>query len=75
MNQWNKIFKKYGKVFTKIQEDLPKIVKIFKRNNIKTVLDLGCGFGRHTVYLAKKDLQVYGIDIAKTVYPLIFKLI
>ncbi len=29
MNQWNKIFKQYGKVFAKAQEDLPKIVKIF----------------------------------------------
>lgn len=65
MRQWNKIFKQYGKVFTKTQEDLPEIVKIFKKHNIKKVLDLGCGSGRHTVYLARKNFRVYGIDIAE----------
>ena len=65
MQQWNKIFKQYGKIFTKIQEDIPKILKIFKKHNVKRVLDLGCGSGRHTVYLARKGFQVHGIDIAK----------
>ena len=62
--QWNKIFKTYGKVFTKVQEDIPKIVKIFKKGGVKRVLDLGCGTGRHVVYLAKHSFDVYGIDIA-----------
>jgi len=28
------------------------------------VLDLGCGAGRHSKYLAEKDLQVVGLDLA-----------
>ncbi len=63
--QWDKIFKKYGKVFTEIQEDMPRIVKLFKKRNVKRVLDLGCGSGRHLVYLAKHNFDVYGIDISK----------
>jgi SAM-dependent methyltransferase len=62
--QWDKIFKRYGKVFTKPQEDIPKIVKLFKKKGVKRVLDLGCGSGRHVVYLAKHSFDVYGIDIA-----------
>ena len=31
---------------------------------MKTVLDLGCGAGRHTVYLAQKGFEVYALDIS-----------
>jgi len=64
VKQWDRIFKKYGKVFTKIQEDMPKVVKIFKKHNTKKVLDLGSGTGRHAIYLAKNGFKVYGIDIS-----------
>lgn len=64
MKQWDKIFKSYGKVFTEPQEDIPRIVKLLKKKGVKNVLDLGCGSGRHTVYLAKHGFKVYGIDIA-----------
>ncbi len=63
-NQWNNIFKKKGKVFFEPQEDIPQIIKLFKEKGIKKVLDLGCGSGRHTVYLAKSGFDTYGFDIA-----------
>lgn len=65
MQQWNKIFKNKGRFFTKIQEDIPKILTLFKKHNVKRILDLGCGSGRHVVYFAKKGFDIYGIDIAK----------
>jgi ubiquinone/menaquinone biosynthesis C-methylase UbiE len=65
MKQWNKIFKEKGKVFLKPQEDMFGVVREFKKQKVKKVLDLGSGTGRHLVYLAKSGFQVYGIDIAE----------
>lgn len=60
---WDKIFREEGVLFP-IQEDLPRIIEIFKEHKVKKVLDLGCGSGKHTVYLAEKGLDAYGIDIS-----------
>ncbi|MEW6607906.1 MAG: class I SAM-dependent methyltransferase, partial [bacterium] len=32
---------------------------------VNRILDLGCGNGRHLIYLAKKGFNVYGIDISQ----------
>ena len=65
MQQWNKIFKKKGKVFTRAHEDISKILSSFKKHKVKRILDLGCGSGRHTIYFAKRGFDVYGIDVAR----------
>jgi len=65
MKQWSGIFKKRGKVFTKIDENMPKLLELFKKNKVKRILDLGFGSGRHAVYFAKHGFDVYGIDIAE----------
>jgi len=65
MKQWDGIFKKQGKVFDKVQEDIPRITSLFKKKNVRKILDLGCGSGRHLVYLAKRGFDVYGFDISK----------
>ncbi|MEM5869638.1 MAG: class I SAM-dependent methyltransferase [Candidatus Aenigmatarchaeota archaeon] len=62
---WDKIFKKEGKPYKKILKDMRKIVKFFKKRNVKRILDLGCGTGRHLVYLAKQGFEVYGLDISE----------
>lgn len=64
MRQWNKIFKTRGKVFEKPKEEMLKILKIFKQRKVEKVLDLGCGSGRHIIFLAKHGFNVYGFDIA-----------
>jgi len=59
---WDEIFKRQGKVFTEPHADVPGIVQLLKRGGADTVLDLGSGSGRHTVYLARHGFSVYGLD-------------
>ena len=61
---WDRIFRKEGKIFVKVHEYMGNLVKQFKKRKVKRVLDLGCGTGRHVIYLAKKGFEVYGLDIS-----------
>ncbi|MBW3015295.1 class I SAM-dependent methyltransferase [Candidatus Woesearchaeota archaeon] len=42
-----------------------KLVRIFKKHNVKTVLDIGCGTGKIDYLLKKKGYSVVGIDNSK----------
>jgi len=63
--QWDKIFKEGGKVFIKPQENMARVARVLKKEGVKRVLDLGCGSGRHLIYLAQRKFDVYGIDFSK----------
>ncbi len=60
---WEEIFKKGGDHFLqKPHEAMPTLKKLFLKNNVKKVLDLGCGSGRHVIDFAKDGFDVYGMD-------------
>ena len=62
MPDWDEIFSKRGKIFHDPHPDMEKISELFKEKEIKRVLDLGCGTGRHLIFLSKKGFEVYGMD-------------
>lgn len=66
VNNWEHIFKKEGKFFLKPRREMSQILKWFKQSKVDRVLDLGCGTGRHLIYLAKRKFDVYGFDESKT---------
>jgi len=66
---WEKYYstlKQLPKRLRKPASFLVEEVPTFKRYNVNCVLDLGCGAGRHSVYLAKKDFDVVGVDVSKS---------
>jgi SAM-dependent methyltransferase len=61
---WNKIFSNQGRVF---HEPLPEVIHFaewLKVMELYRVLDLGCGTGRHTVYMKQQGFDAWGLDNA-----------
>jgi ubiquinone/menaquinone biosynthesis C-methylase UbiE len=65
MKDWNSIYKKKGAFQKDISGYIKDAIEFFKQNNVKHVLDLGCGTGRHTKYLLKKGFNVRGCDVSE----------
>ncbi len=43
-----------------------EFAEYLKEVGAKTILDLGCGAGRHAIFLAKAGFQVSGLDVSET---------
>jgi len=41
-------------------------LKIFKKNNISSIIELGAGLGRDTIFFAKNNIKVEALDYSKT---------
>jgi SAM-dependent methyltransferase len=61
---WNQIFSKKGRVFDEPLDEVKRFSIGLKKSGLTQVLDLGCGSGRHTIYLKQEDLHVWGLDNA-----------
>lgn len=62
MPDWDDVFAKKGKFFTKPHPDMERLAKLFSEKGVRRVLDLGCGTGRHLLFLLKRKFEVYGFD-------------
>ncbi len=62
MPDWDDVFAKKGKYFTNIHPDMERLAKLFSEKGVQRILDLGCGTGRHLLFLLKKGFEVYGLD-------------
>jgi len=47
---------------TRLEKEIPDLVNLFKKENVKNILDVGCGTGMHAIALAKEGYSVVGID-------------
>ncbi len=70
MNDWNSIYNERGILQKEASETVIEAVNFFKQELVRTVLDLGCGTGRHTAYLLEEGFQIYGCDSSETALEL-----
>lgn len=64
---WNSIAKDYAKgdTFTRQYALNPSLFKLLANIKSEKILDVGCGTGKVSIYLAKKHASVTGIDFSK----------
>ena len=70
---WEQYYSTLRQLPARLRKPVPFLTKalpLFKRCKIKSVLDLGCGAGRNSVYLAKKGFDVVGVDVSKSALTL-----
>jgi len=58
---------------TRLEKEIPDLVGLFKKENVKNVLDVGCGTGMHAITLAKEGFHVVGIDRSTRVIQVAYK--
>jgi SAM-dependent methyltransferase len=76
MKDWDSLYQEKGVVQKDLSPKAADAVSFLRTARITRVLDLGCGTGRHTAYLARNGFGVLGCDsseaalrIAKRVLP------
>ena len=62
MPDWDDVFAEKGKYFANPHPDMERLAKLFSEKGVRRILDLGCGTGRHLLFLLKKGFEVYGLD-------------
>jgi SAM-dependent methyltransferase len=70
MPEWEDIFEEQGRVFTEPHQDMESVVQVFQEYQVKRVLDIGCGSGRHLVFLTKRGFETYGFDASQSALSL-----
>lgn len=62
---WDNIYRTQGEVQRDILPTALIASELFKRKGINTVLDLGCGTGRHAAFFAGQGFKVIAADISE----------
>jgi SAM-dependent methyltransferase len=63
---WDEIFRRDGRVFDSPAPVVHHVAERFHEHGFRRVVDLGCGSGRHAVFLARQGFEVLGIDNSPT---------
>jgi len=67
---WEQHYLEHGRFHLDPHPMLQSAINVFKVHEIKSVIDLGCGSGRHLVPLAEQGFEVQGIDFSPSAVDL-----
>jgi ubiquinone/menaquinone biosynthesis C-methylase UbiE len=62
---WSEFARVYSHEQNGRSEAVAKIVPLLKEHGVKDVIDIGCGRGRNSLFLAREGFNVTGVDISK----------
>jgi len=65
---WEGFYSSFGQMPERLKRPVPFVVEalpFFKDCSVRAVLDLGCGVGRHCIYLAARGFDVVGVDASR----------
>jgi len=55
----------YEKKLGTVEPEIVTLLKLLRREHLRRVLDVGCGIGRHIIYLAQHGIEAHGFDISE----------
>jgi ubiquinone/menaquinone biosynthesis C-methylase UbiE len=70
-DRWNLYFREHLKNEKEKMLRIEPVVEVFadmvEKEGFNRVADIGCGLGRHSLYLARRNFRVYGCDISEAI--------
>jgi SAM-dependent methyltransferase len=66
MPTWDELFKRQEHRWQAPHHTVVAFAEALRQRGVRRVLDLGCGAGRHAIYLARKGYDVCATDISAT---------
>ncbi len=69
-DRWEAMYKTRPSGTVNPEQCVADLVDEFRQHKVKRVLDLGCGDGRHLVFLASQGFEMYGADCSPTALEL-----
>jgi SAM-dependent methyltransferase len=64
VSHWDKAYKNEPYEEKEPHPGVVDLQEILQANDVHSILDLGCGDGRHLVHLAGKGFRVFGLDLS-----------
>jgi len=64
-NELAKYYDLLSSSFIDYQSEVESLDRIFRKYNVKEILDVGCGTANHIIYLSKKGYRCYGLDASE----------